>query len=131
MSYLRAYEQTQGRDYPCSCSQVILCAIRLSRLSFEYVYHTFGHRYLDISFVMAQSAFLCSLFETVCSDSRPSGFGASFGFALFGSSYDSGLIFSDCPKRCCSVRTGVSCSCFGLSFCRRWYVYEICRSEWS
>lgn len=33
---------------------------------------TFGHRYWVISFIIAQSAFLCSLFDMVCSASKGS-----------------------------------------------------------
>lgn len=48
-------------------------------LKHRYVsaFHTLGQRYLDISFMIAQSAFLCSLFETVCSPSRSGGFGSA------------------------------------------------------
>ncbi len=46
---------------------------------------TFGHRYRAISFIIAQSAFLCSLFESVCSESNASVFGVSSGLAFFAS----------------------------------------------
>ena len=52
----------------------------------------FGHRYLVISFMMAQSAFLCSAFDTVFSANKPScleaataglGFSTLSGFTPF------------------------------------------------
>ena len=48
------------------------------------IYDTFGHRYLAISFMIAQSAFLCSLLDTVCSVSKASVFGGPFGLAAAG-----------------------------------------------
>jgi len=45
---------------------------------------TFGHRYLDISFKIAQSAFLCFSFETRCSEGTTSVAGAAFGLAFLG-----------------------------------------------
>lgn len=43
---------------------------------------TFGHRYLAISFMIAQSAFRCSLLDTVCSVRSISVLGGTFGRAI-------------------------------------------------
>lgn len=52
---------------------------------------TFGHRYCAISLMMAQSAFLCSLLDTVCSERRLSVLGALFAVASPGLLKVSGL----------------------------------------
>ena len=54
---------------------------------------TFGHRYRTISFMIAQSALLCSLLDTVCSASSESVFGSA-SFASAGLCTASGLTFS-------------------------------------
>ena len=55
---------------------------------------TFGHRYCTISFMIAQSAFRCSLFDTSCSVRSPSVLGAPSDFASGGFCTASGLMFS-------------------------------------
>lgn len=52
------------------------------RYRFVPASHTLGQRYLDISFMIAQSAFLCSLFETVCSASRSGVFFSPLDLAI-------------------------------------------------
>jgi len=63
--------------------------------------------------MIAQSAFLCSLFETVCSASKGSVFGSAVGLAAFFSACTlSGLILSSIAglrsTSCCTVRARVS-----------------------
>ncbi|KAK7555170.1 hypothetical protein IWX91DRAFT_124933 [Phyllosticta citricarpa] len=59
---------------------------------------TFGHKYLDISFMMAQSALRCSLLLTVFSASRSGSlFVAETGVAGFGLSTVSALTPSTAP----------------------------------
>lgn len=55
---------------------------------------TFGHRYLAISFIIAQSAFRCSLFDTVCSAKNASVFGGASVFAARGFCTLSGFTLS-------------------------------------
>ena len=78
---------------------------------------TFGHRYLAISFMMAQSAFLCSLFETVCSESKESVLGASFVFTVSTFWKVSGLMLSGISrfsKDSLWTFFGVRSSCHGM-----------------
>lgn len=55
---------------------------------------TFGHRYLAISFIIAQSAFRCSLFDTVCSAKNASVFGGALVFGATGCCTLSGFTLS-------------------------------------
>lgn len=55
---------------------------------------TLGHKYLAISFMIAQSAFRCSLFDTVCSVKSASVFGDASDLAAGGFSTLSGFTLS-------------------------------------
>lgn len=72
---------------PTSNASAVTTRVRAPRSSFirislglqivAYRRRTFGHKYLDISLRIAQSAVRCSLFETVCLESGESVLGAS------------------------------------------------------
>lgn len=85
-----------------------------------------GHKYCDISLIMAQSAFLCSLFETVCSASRGSFFVSGFAASLFLTTF-SGPTFSSAGCFCAVLALASSFLCRGVVAKTRF----ACHDDWN